>query len=670
MALIVCTECGKSFSDKARQCPECGCPTEFSLTNSKAMPVQHSFRNNVKQPPHIQYDLPPIIRYNLIEKIVSQIRVIRSKYQDKVRQVPTFRIDDWTFSYTDADRLFLFLYQTFHKETDKLIKQYKESFLLEVKAVSIHEIKALEELLNKCEMLKIRNRIDLMSGKADAIQDDVDPGPFAQGFMNKIYKRREDVREEKGKDYVLAIDIEQKMEEAIECAGQKILKTLETDYSIAPDVESHIRIIMFYIKEIYNDYIDYIKNNIDDSLEEFIDLYYSNVYFGFIYHIQEKYGALSGFGFEEYTKFYSKEEDDLIVRTKTEIAWRKAYLKDPEKYKLWEKLAEDVDHIILFLIQSMNEKCQLGINPQYYDFSTYKKQQKRLSSIESIQNEDEKKALVKKIFLRFPFNSDVYPYLLDVYGDQNGEVSRLLNEFHVDVEAIRKALFEGYVNSAYAKTDWRKVDTIVEAYKIINAKKEFLQYTGKTSDKYKKICAEYNMYDQWRQLLESKPDLGIQGICNLFESQMDIPNDAGSEKLKKGLNISDGTIIYFAHDDSIFKNGKNGFAITNKGFFVRQMFKKAVFYSNESLISDSHTYKISRGEGIFVDDKLLLYFTGSDEAANKLYIAIQYMMPLLTLSAQEKDDNQDKFCVFCGGKIKITSNFCQYCGGENTYKVN
>lgn len=27
MALIICTECGKEFSDKATACPNCGCPT-------------------------------------------------------------------------------------------------------------------------------------------------------------------------------------------------------------------------------------------------------------------------------------------------------------------------------------------------------------------------------------------------------------------------------------------------------------------------------------------------------------------------------------------------------------------------------------------------------------------------------------------------------------------
>lgn len=31
MALIICTECGKQFSDKAAACPNCGCPTEYVI---------------------------------------------------------------------------------------------------------------------------------------------------------------------------------------------------------------------------------------------------------------------------------------------------------------------------------------------------------------------------------------------------------------------------------------------------------------------------------------------------------------------------------------------------------------------------------------------------------------------------------------------------------------
>lgn len=40
MALIKCTECGKTFSDKAASCPECGCPTELVLKESNSAEVK------------------------------------------------------------------------------------------------------------------------------------------------------------------------------------------------------------------------------------------------------------------------------------------------------------------------------------------------------------------------------------------------------------------------------------------------------------------------------------------------------------------------------------------------------------------------------------------------------------------------------------------------------
>ncbi len=47
MALIVCPDCGKSFSDRAAACPECGCPTsEITGQSSNANVGQISIANN------------------------------------------------------------------------------------------------------------------------------------------------------------------------------------------------------------------------------------------------------------------------------------------------------------------------------------------------------------------------------------------------------------------------------------------------------------------------------------------------------------------------------------------------------------------------------------------------------------------------------------------------
>ena len=39
MALIICKECGKQYSSLANACPNCGCPTEYSLKNEEQAPA-------------------------------------------------------------------------------------------------------------------------------------------------------------------------------------------------------------------------------------------------------------------------------------------------------------------------------------------------------------------------------------------------------------------------------------------------------------------------------------------------------------------------------------------------------------------------------------------------------------------------------------------------------
>ena len=45
MAMIVCPECGKSFSDHASACPNCSCPTE--VITGKAPTVANSNTENI-----------------------------------------------------------------------------------------------------------------------------------------------------------------------------------------------------------------------------------------------------------------------------------------------------------------------------------------------------------------------------------------------------------------------------------------------------------------------------------------------------------------------------------------------------------------------------------------------------------------------------------------------
>lgn len=637
MALIVCVECGKSFSDKARQCPECGCPTEYSKSNitSENVSVRTKINGeNCRQSKNKKS----------LDDIIARSKMYNNNVEDR-RQ--TFMIGDWNFSYGDSEKLFSFLYNTFHDEIDEILENYEKTFSLEVRAVSMVDIMMLEKALKEC----------------DKSHGEVDPAPFANRFIYKI----KDYRYEKNIEERPADGVKYELEEAFTNAAQKIVKTLHQEQTIAPSIDVYNQFLLLYLND---DYENLCENTSIVDMDGYVQFQYKKM--KLIRLIQDKYQLDGYYGaedpFEKYIDFFSDSSDDVVKRAKDEMKWRKKYLENLDKYKLWEELAVDVERIILFLIQSMDEKCQFGINPYYYNWSSYKDIKTKLSLINTIGNEDEKKSVLKECFLKFPFNIDVYPCLLDVYGDQNGEMSRLLTEFNVNVDALKKALFERYVDRIYAKINWKNVDSIMEAYKEVNDKREFLLYKGKMSDQYNKIYSEYTEYTRWKELLEEKAALGLQEICDLFESKAGISNDAASEKLKKGLNISNDVFIYFAHDDSVFKNGKNGFAITNQGFFVREMFKKPVFYSNDSLISAEHTYTVASGN-VLVDDKTLFYITGDRVISNKLYIAAKYVIPLIA-PCDKTEDKQKVFCVFCGRKIDISSKFCQFCGEKNTSGMN
>ena len=50
MALIICSECGKQFSDKATACPQCGCPTELARPQPSQAPASQSKSTSKPEP--------------------------------------------------------------------------------------------------------------------------------------------------------------------------------------------------------------------------------------------------------------------------------------------------------------------------------------------------------------------------------------------------------------------------------------------------------------------------------------------------------------------------------------------------------------------------------------------------------------------------------------------
>jgi hypothetical protein len=75
--------------------------------------------------------------------------------------------------------------------------------------------------------------------------------------------------------------------------------------------------------------------------------------------------------------------------------------------------------------------------------------------------------------------------------------------------------------------------------------------------------------------------------------------------------------IYIAHDDTLFKSGQNGFAITSCGISFRVMCESNVEYTTyEELLKVDRVY-VNSSE-IYADNHRLAYLTTSKDEMNRL----------------------------------------------------
>ncbi len=97
--------------------------------------------------------------------------------------------------------------------------------------------------------------------------------------------------------------------------------------------------------------------------------------------------------------------------------------------------------------------------------------------------------------------------------------------------------------------------------------------------------------------------------CELFMFMHE--NYEASYKLKNFFVILDED-VYLVHDDTLFKSGKNGFAITENGIYCREMFGSYTNYVSFEELGNVENIYIN-GSEIYADGKIIAYITGSSD---------------------------------------------------------
>ena len=84
-----------------------------------------------------------------------------------------------------------------------------------------------------------------------------------------------------------------------------------------------------------------------------------------------------------------------------------------------------------------------------------------------------------------------------------------------------------------------------------------------------------------------------------------------TSKVVRGLAIPDGEDIYLIHDDTLFKSGKDGFAITEKGIYVRAMNEQPAPCLTWNAFAKLPAPKVD-GSYVVCKARRVAYYTGDD----------------------------------------------------------
>ena len=121
----------------------------------------------------------------------------------------------------------------------------------------------------------------------------------------------------------------------------------------------------------------------------------------------------------------------------------------------------------------------------------------------------------------------------------------------------------------------------------------------------------------------------VSAECEDLLCRVDRSNFNTSRKIENGLGIDSDEEIYLIHDDTLFKSGKNGFAITSAGLYCREMGDgSAHFMDWEDFAHTRYAAQIDDSY-IRVDGTSIAYYTDGDddkEQLENLYQRLQYFV--------------------------------------------
>ena len=105
--------------------------------------------------------------------------------------------------------------------------------------------------------------------------------------------------------------------------------------------------------------------------------------------------------------------------------------------------------------------------------------------------------------------------------------------------------------------------------------------------------------------------------CQKFFAKVGYDEFKHTDVIAKGLGIDEYEDVFLIHDDTLFNSGKNGFAITDYGFYCREMGEGEAHYLKWGDFAECSKPYID-GSLIKADGTSVAYYTGDSNTRDEL----------------------------------------------------
>lgn len=404
------------------------------------------------------------------------------------------------FDFDEADQIGKQLFDRYREIINLGINHYLTILEIDSRAVGLLKMKGIEVALDSSEV------------------SESDKVPYAcalRVLINQFRSAYEDQQVAGGNDdfiYETPDDAIDSIVDTIIESGESILYDIFSDdtYSLSLDqinkkildlrIERYRIFYEQFYKEDYESFESFVYERLNDDSEN-ESFHINDTIAGKYEKKTELWRELTDFGYKTFPDLEKFSGKQINVAAKKEIAWRKEYLGKKQN----SSIVLNVKHIcmrnVIELIYYTFDAFGIKTRRDYFKWTAYQNCLMNLIILQDGKTQEADKITIEAL-KEFPFEKNLYKYVLREFGDEDGSVTKIADFLDFDIADFKEELLTTYISTMKDVPSWDE-DGLKDQLEKVHNYKKFLAYDVPT-DIEEKIEAQLKKIDLMMRTVRDK----------------------------------------------------------------------------------------------------------------------------------------------------------------------